>query len=240
MRVTSVILLHILIYLVSDQLLFAHPVSNHLTDNEQSQQARTEMQAGNYAIAYSLWKPLAERGHSPAQFNIGWMYHNGYGLKIDDKIALSWWLKAAENGSPNAYFSLGNLYANGDGVTKNISIALGWYISAAQKNHAHARETLLALLERDDKKLYRETFIRLLKTDWSMLGTPMQVIVATANTRRGPDKSYQVVTTLNKGHSVIPLKEKNGWVYIGITGSGETAWIFHTLISKPTGAYTVN
>lgn len=200
--------------------------------------AKNAMHKGNYAIAYCIWQPMAEEGDSASQYNIGWMYHNGYGLSIDDEMALFWWLKSAAKGNIDAHFALGDLYAQGQGVTKDLSIAIGWYISAAIKGHETARETLMDLLN-SNNKLALSTFQQLLKTNWSILGDTMQVSVNKANARRGPDKSYKVVTTLEKGHVVIPLREKNGWTYVGITGSGKTAWIFSKLISKPAGIYPV-
>lgn len=202
------------------------------------QQARDAMLQGNYAVAYCIWQPLARQGDNSAQYNIGWMYHNGYGLRIDDETALFWWLKAAATGSADAHFALGDLYANGQGVEKNMAIALGWYISAALKEHVPARETLMTLLGSNDR-LAISAFQTLLKSDWSILGDTMEVSVDRANTRQGPNTSYQVVTTLQRGHQVIPLKENNGWTYIGITGLGKTAWIFTPLIARPTGIYAI-
>jgi len=200
------------------------------------QRASQAMQQGNYAIAYCIWRPLAENDNNIAQYNIGWMYHNGYGLSIDDETALYWWLKSASTGNADAHYALGDLYAQGQGVEKDITIALGWYISAALKGHEPARETLAALFKSKDPQI-QDIFSSLLKSDWSILDDPMQISVNKANTRRGPGKNYKVVSTLKRGHIVIPLREQNGWTQIGITGSGKTAWIFSRLISKPPGLY---
>ena len=198
--------------------------------------AREAMQQGNYAVAFCIWQPLAQAGDSAAQFNIGWMYHNGYGLRIDDETALYWWLQSAASGYTDAHFALGDLYANGQGVEQNGAIALGWYISAALKGHTQARETLSDILVGDDK-LAKSTFQLLLQTDWSVLGDTLEVSVDKANTRSGPATSFQVVSVLERGHAVIPLKQEGGWTYVGITGMGKTAWIFTSLISKPAGIY---
>ncbi len=202
-------------------------------------QASDAMQRGNYAIAYCIWQPMAQKGDNRAQYNLGWMYHNGYGLRIDDEMAFYWWLKAAATGSADAHFALGDLYANGQGVEKNLAIALGWYISAALKNHESARETLLSQLASNDK-LAQRTFKSLLQSSWNILGDTMEVSVDKANTRAGPDKSYKIITTLERGHPVIPLKKQKGWTYVGITGLGKNAWIFSRLISKPAGIYPLD
>ncbi len=213
-----------------------------LTDQQQTDKldlkARSAMQQGNYAIAYCIWEPLAQQGNNSAQYNIGWMFHNGYGLSINDDQALYWWLKSAATGNINSHYALGDLYSQGLGVEQNIPIALGWYISAAVKGHEPAQETLMAFLS-SDNKLAKNTFQLLLQTDWSILGDTMQIKVDKANTRRGPDKSYKIVATLERGHNVIPLREQNGWTFIGITHSGKTAWIFSALIGKPAGIYPV-
>ena len=212
--------------------------SSRQSTEELNNKAKLAMKSGDYAIAYCIWEPLAQQGSNSAQYNIGWMYHNGYGLSINDEKALYWWLKSATTGDANSHFALGDLYSQGLGVEKNISISLGWYISAALKGHEPAQETLMAFLS-GENSLAQNTFKLLLKTDWSFLGDTMQINVDKANTRRGPDKSYKVVATLERGHDVIPLREQNGWTYIGITGQGKTAWIFSRLISKPPGIYSV-
>lgn len=197
------------------------------------------MQAGNYAVAYCIWQPLADGGDTLAQYNIGWMYHNGYGLSIDDETALFWWLKAALSGHPDAHFALGDLYANGQGVEKNMPIAIGWYISAAMMDHEAARETLMNLLITDNP-IALQTFETLLTSDWSLFGEPMEISVDRANTRSGPGTQYPVVTTLDQGHPVIPLREAQGWTLVGITSLGRTAWVFNSLISRPAGIYNVD
>ncbi len=234
-RVASLILLLLSSFSLSAQM-FSDPVTR---DETLDRHAREAMQQGNYAVAFCIWQPLAQAGDSEAQFNIGWMYHNGYGLRIDDETALYWWLQAAARGSTDAHFALGDLYANGQGVDKNGAIALGWYISAALKGHAQAQETLTNILVGDDK-LAKSTFQLLLQTDWSILGETLEVSVDKANTRRGPATTYPVVTVLEKGHQVIPLRQEGGWTYVGITGMGKTAWIFSSLINKPAGIYPLD
>ncbi len=129
--------------------------------------AEKAMSEGNFAIAYCLWSPLANDGDKRSQFNIGWMYHNGYGLTINDDQALSWWLKAAEQGYLDALFALADLYLAGFGVEKDNDIAMGWYIAAAERGHEAALEIIHALSFRTDKrsKKYHQ---KLIFDDWHL------------------------------------------------------------------------
>ncbi len=136
----------------------AHDDINHI-------KAEQAMSEGNFAIAYCLWDPLAKKGDSKAQFNIGWMFHNGYGLAIDDSKALDWWLKAAEQGYTEAFYTLADLYLAGFGVEKDKDIAMGWYIAASELGHELSLETIHALRYRKDKHS-QKYFSKLLYEGW--------------------------------------------------------------------------
>ena len=45
---------------------------------------------GDYAQAMNLWRPLAEQGDAPAQFNLGVMYRHGQGVPQDLVRAHMW------------------------------------------------------------------------------------------------------------------------------------------------------
>ena len=45
----------------------------------------------------------AEQGNAQAQFNLGWMYANGEGVRQDPVQAVQWYRKAAEQGLGNAH-----------------------------------------------------------------------------------------------------------------------------------------
>ena len=51
---------------------------------------------GDYAAAFRYWRPLAERSEPRAQAGIGFMYHRGLGVAIDDREAAVWLRRAAE------------------------------------------------------------------------------------------------------------------------------------------------
>ena len=99
-------------------------------------------QTGDYTTALQEWTPLAEAGSYSAQFNLGIMYSNGYGVPQDYKEAVKWYTLAAEQGYASAQFNLGNSYSNGDGVTQDYKEAVKWYTLAAEQGYASAQQNL--------------------------------------------------------------------------------------------------
>ena len=71
---------------------------------------------GDYAIALKEWEPLAEQGHTIAQFNLGLLFERTDQASRDFKSALKWYTRAAGQGHAVAQFNLGGMYANGRGV----------------------------------------------------------------------------------------------------------------------------
>ena len=70
--------------------------------------------AGNYAIALQEWKPLAEKGHVSAQYNLSLMYALGHGIIQDHVYAHLWSNIAASSGHKNAT-------ANRDVIAKRMT-----------------------------------------------------------------------------------------------------------------------
>ncbi len=87
----------------------------------------------NAAAAVSVLRPSAEQGDADAQFKLGSLYHQGWGVPQDYNEAVKWLRKAGEQGYINAQLALGDIYADGvQGViAKNYSQALMWLIFAA-------------------------------------------------------------------------------------------------------------
>ncbi|MBM3522441.1 MAG: SEL1-like repeat protein, partial [Alphaproteobacteria bacterium] len=57
---------------------------------------------GDYAEALKLWRPLAEQGNAYAQYNLGVMYDNGWGVAQDYAEAERWYRLAADQGNARA------------------------------------------------------------------------------------------------------------------------------------------
>jgi TPR repeat protein len=94
------------------------------------------------AAAVRELKPLAEQGDAEAQFNLGSLYYQGWGVPQDYKEAVKWLRKAAEQGHVFSQATLGTVYAEGvQGVVeKDYPQALMWFIFAAAKGDKEALE----------------------------------------------------------------------------------------------------
>ena len=85
---------------------------------------------------------LAEKGDAKAQYTVGLMYEQGYGVTSDIKQAVAWFEKAAEKGEAKAQYRLGSLYYHGQGVPKDLQQAAEWYKKAAEHGSTPAQEAL--------------------------------------------------------------------------------------------------
>jgi TPR repeat protein len=59
----------------------------------------TAYESGNFATALREWTPLAEQGNARAQYNLGLMYENGYGVPKNYKTAMKWYRLAVDQGN---------------------------------------------------------------------------------------------------------------------------------------------
>ena len=100
----------------------------------------TAYYSGDYATALREWKPLAEQGDASAQYNLGVMYDNGYGVPQDDKTAVKWYTLAAEQGHVDAQYSLGVMYYNGKGILRDYVYAHMWANISASNGNENAIE----------------------------------------------------------------------------------------------------
>tara|TARA_R110000803_G_scaffold62943_1_gene123378 strand:+ start:302 stop:898 length:597 start_codon:yes stop_codon:yes gene_type:complete len=98
--------------------------------------------SGDYKTALAEWTPLAEQGDSVAQYNLGVMYDNGYGVPENDKTAVKWYTLAAEQGDSGAQYNVGIMYAFGYGVPENDKTAVKWYTLAAKQGRGNAQTNL--------------------------------------------------------------------------------------------------
>jgi TPR repeat protein len=85
---------------------------------------------------------LAQKGDAGAQYNLGLMYEQGYGVAPNLGKASAWFAKAAEKGDAKAQYRLGSLYYRGQGVPRDLQQAAGWYKRAAEQGSIPAQAAL--------------------------------------------------------------------------------------------------
>jgi TPR repeat protein len=96
----------------------------------------------DYDTALATWQPLAESGDSGAQYGLGMMYGNGFGVAMEDALALKWYGLAAEQGHAGAQCNLAVMYQNGWGVPLNEEEATRYYMLAAEQGVPEAMTAL--------------------------------------------------------------------------------------------------
>jgi TPR repeat protein len=105
-------------------------------------EANAALRRGDYATAFALARPLADRGIAVAQLVLGVMHGGGHGVPPDDAEAASWLQRAADQGNAEAQTILGVMYTKGRGVPQNDAEAAKWFRKAADQDHAAAQSNL--------------------------------------------------------------------------------------------------
>ena len=85
---------------------------------------------GDYKAGLVIFEDLASKNDAIAQYYLGKMYANGFGVKKDYLKAKYWYEKAAAKGFAEAQNSLGVLYDYGYGVKQDRKIAKKWFNKA--------------------------------------------------------------------------------------------------------------
>ncbi|MGA7103948.1 MAG: tetratricopeptide repeat protein [Candidatus Deferrimicrobiaceae bacterium] len=116
----------------------------------QFEDAVAAYERGDYATAFRLMKPLAEKGYARAQHNLGVMYDYGRGVPQANTEALKWYRKAAEQELPEAQVNLGIMYYKGQGVPQDYILAHMWLNLAASQYPASVKKSM------DDVVHYRD------------------------------------------------------------------------------------
>ncbi|MBR6001224.1 MAG: sel1 repeat family protein [Oxalobacter sp.] len=65
----------------------------------------------------------AQQGDAKCQFQLGYLYANGKGVRQDDKEAVHWYRLSAKNGDPNGLIAMAEAFDLGRGVTQNAVAA---------------------------------------------------------------------------------------------------------------------
>ncbi len=92
----------------------------------------------DFASAFALLAPLAERGNAFAQCYIAEMYLHGKGIERDPATASAWFKLSANAGVSDAQNYLGALYRRGEGVKLDYGQAMQWYLMAARQDYENS------------------------------------------------------------------------------------------------------
>src|SRR5690606_13535707 len=110
------------------------------------EEGRAALEGGDYETALSHLLPLAQAGDPRAQFYLGRMNEDGFGVPRNEAEAALWFQKSAEKGHAGAQFKLGRMYETGVGVLPDVNKAALWYRKAAESGHAQAQYFLAKYL----------------------------------------------------------------------------------------------
>jgi len=121
--------------------------TEHMKKNEDPLLSRAidALQRGDFETSFVLTEALAIDGDPLAQHFLGWHYHKGLGIAVDDSKAVFWWQLAAVSGIPEAQQGLGWAYENGRGIDRNVEQAYIWYARAVAAGDQTAQESLTEL-----------------------------------------------------------------------------------------------
>ena len=127
---------------------------------------------GDYKTALQEWRPFAESGDPQAQFRLGLMYENGWGVNQDGEEAVKWFRRASKQGHARAeqhlaamvgidlkgiaqllragaelgyatsQNNLGSMYRRGYSVPQDYKEAVKWFRKAAEQGDAPAQNNL--------------------------------------------------------------------------------------------------
>lgn len=89
-------------------------------------------QRGDYETALREWHALAENGDATAQYNLGIMYENGWGVSQDPAQAVDWYREAAKSGNVRFILHLATMYSLGKGVPTDFVQAYMYFSVAAE------------------------------------------------------------------------------------------------------------
>ena len=96
----------------------------------------------NYTQAFTLLRPDAERGQPRAQYLVGRMYEDGFGVEQNYGEAARWYRASAEQGDPLAQHALSVFYAVGWGVAADPAESVKWLRRSAEQGYYYAENDL--------------------------------------------------------------------------------------------------
>lgn len=81
----------------------------------------------------------AKKGDAEAQYQLGYSYYYGEGVRQNRKEAVYWYTKAAKLNHAEAQYLLAYSYHFGNSITQDYKQSIYWYTKAAEQGHANAQ-----------------------------------------------------------------------------------------------------
>ena len=111
-------------------------------DDLQQARYRTGMQQlfhRDYRAGAATLASLAENGHAPSQFRLGFLYRQGLGVQRNSRLASYWFDKAARGGDVGGQYWLAESYRRGEGLPASPELAFEWFQRLAERGYAPAQ-----------------------------------------------------------------------------------------------------
>lgn len=80
----------------------------------------------DYTSAEKCFRKAADEGDPEAQFCLGDMYNNGFGVTKNERKALALFRKSAEQRFSPSQINLGIMYSQGNGIEQDLVEAFKW------------------------------------------------------------------------------------------------------------------
>jgi len=109
---------------------------------ELAEQGVAAYDSEDYSAALPFLIRAAEREDPEAQYTLGRMYFNGYGVVQDVDRAIALFEQSADQGHPGGQTAVGYLYTTGQGYELDDDEANRWYRMAADQGFAQAQFNL--------------------------------------------------------------------------------------------------
>lgn len=213
-----------------------------LAANADYQAGAQAFEQGAHARAAQIWQPLANANDPRAQYGLGLLYHNGWGMPARDALrAQHWYTLAAERGHPGAQYNLAVMRDTGDGVPRDSAQAAFWYAEAARQGLPAAAYNLALMtlagdgLRRDPAQAVRWLeHARPLDRARLIAALPQaRVTVRGARLRAGPRLDAPIQAALRRGESLRVFTQKGDWSevwQINDNGPDRVGWMATRLI----------
>jgi tetratricopeptide (TPR) repeat protein len=127
------------------------------TGSAELDQGKAAYDRRDYAQAMQWYQKAAARGNAEAEYNISWLYDNGFGVTANHAEAVRWYRKSAEQGNAQAEYEVGSDYDNYPGPS-DYAEAMRWYQKAAAQGNARAEQMIGMLYAR--AMVFRKIMLR--------------------------------------------------------------------------------